>query len=151
MSWFGVGRMERVVGRMKSEQLIEIFEASLLPTLDQVAAQSGSSSVNDVVFQQDNDSKHKSQRTKDWLSSKSISTMIWPSQSPDLNPIEHLWGVVKRKLGEYQETPKGMHELWEGVGEVWSKIDVETCRSLIRSMESRVQAVLKGKGGHTKY
>ena len=77
--------------------------------------------------------------------------MIWPSQSPDLNPIEHLWGVVKRKLGEYQEAPKGMHELWKRVGEVWSNIDVETCRSLIRSLESRVQAVLKAKGGHTKY
>ena len=72
MSWFGVGGMEHVVGRMKSEQLIEIFEASLLPIQDQVAAQSGSSSGNDVVFQQDNDSKHKSQWTKDWLSSKNM-------------------------------------------------------------------------------
>ena len=77
--------------------------------------------------------------------------MNWPSQSPDMNPIEHLWGLVKRKLGQDQGAPKGIYDLWERVGEVWSKIDVETYRSLIRCMESRVQAVLKAKGVHTKY
>ena len=44
-----------------------------------------------------------------------------------------------------------MHELWARVEEVWHKIDKETCQNLIESMPSRVLAVKKAKGGHTKY
>lgn len=58
MSWFDVGGMERVVGQMNPEQLIEIFGAPLLLTLDQVAGQSGSSSAKNMTFQQGNDQKY---------------------------------------------------------------------------------------------
>ena len=76
--------------------------------------------------------------------------MVWP-QSPDLNPIEHLWNHLKRKLGEYEEPPRGIQELWERVQKEWDNIGVEECRKLIESMPRRVEAVVKAKGGHTKY
>ena len=78
-------------------------------------------------------------------------SMSWPSQSPDLNPIEHHWVVVKRQLGEHPEAPRGMHELWERLDEFWSKIDENLCKSLIRGMKSRIEAVVKAIGGHAKY
>ena len=122
-----------------------------MPTLDQVACQVPSLDKTDIIFQQDNDRKHTSKLTKEWLASREIQTMIWPSQSPDLNPIEHLWGQLKRRLGDYQEQPKGMHELWARIEEIWSTMDAESCQTLIESMPSRVAAVVKSKGGHTKY
>ena len=64
--------------------------------------------------------------------------MVWPAQSPDLNPIEHLWGCLKRGLAEHENSPNGIHELWE-------RIPVEECQKLIESMPRRVQAVLKQK------
>ncbi len=70
---------------------------------------------------------------------------------PDLNPIEHLWVYLKRKLQEYSKPPKGVHELWERVEEEWNKIPPETCQNLIASMPRRLQAVIRAKGGHTKY
>src|SRR5260221_12564976 len=75
----------------------------------------------------------------------------WPSQSPDLNPIEHLWNHVKKKLGEYEEPPSGVHELWDQFQEEWEKIEPSVCQNLIESMPRRIEAVLKARGGYTKY
>ena len=63
------------------------------------------------------------------------------------NPIEHLWDHLKRKL---EVAPKGMLELWERVVE-WNKIEAKLCQDLIESMPRRVAAVLKAKGGYSKY
>ena len=59
---------------------------------------------------------------------------VWPAQSPDLNPIEHLWNYLKRKLAEYEVPPLGVLELWERVQEEWGKIKPEVYQGLIESM-----------------
>src|SRR5947199_8691024 len=66
-----------------------------------------------IIFQQDNDPKPKPKETMDYLKSQQYSLLDWPVQSPDLNPIEHLWGTLKRNLAAYDEMPKGVNELWE--------------------------------------
>jgi DDE superfamily endonuclease len=77
--------------------------------------------------------------------------LLWPAQSPDLNPIEHLWNHLKRRLAEYEVVPNGILELWERVEKEWNNIGAEVCHNLIESMPRRVAAVLKAKGGYTKY
>ena len=75
----------------------------------------------------------------------------WPAQSPDLNPIEHLWNHLKRRLNQYETVPRSMHELWERVEKELNEINSTFCLKLIESMPRRVAAVLKAKGGYTKY
>ena len=77
--------------------------------------------------------------------------MVWLAQSPDLNPIEHSWGYLKRRFAEYEHPPNGIIELWERIQVEWDKIPVEECQKLIESMARRIQAVLRAKGGYTKY
>ena len=67
------------------------------------------------------------------------------------NPIEHLWFHLKRRLAGYGKPPKGILELWERVQREWEAIDESVCQDLVSSMPRRVQAVLKAKGGYTKY
>ena len=77
--------------------------------------------------------------------------MVWPAQSPDLNPIEHIWVHLKKKLAEYETSLNEIHELWERIQVDWEGILAKDCQNLIKSMPRRVQAVLKAKGGYTKY
>ena len=80
-----------------------------------------------------------------------IEVLAWPAQFPDLSPIEHVWEYLKKKLSEYEVEPNGILELWECVEVEWEKIPEDLCMRLIESMPRHVAAVIKAKGGYTKY
>jgi len=102
-------------------------------------------------FPQDNDPKLMSGLATQWFEDNNIQVLGWPSQSPDMNPLEHLWDHLKCQLRKYPTAPKGVHELWNRVAEEWDEIPPEVCQNLIESMPRWIQAVIKAKGGHTKY
>lgn len=151
ISWFGVGKLGRIEGKMDSAKFINILELNLLPTIDAISLVSDLPSSNSLIFQQDNDPKHTSAKSREWFKSHHISPMQWPAQSPDLNPIEMVWKQVKDKLGRYQEQPRGILELWERTQAEWKKIDTNYCQALIRSMPNRCKLVIKSRGGPIRY
>ena len=54
--------------------------------------------------------------------------MPWPAQSPDLNPIENMWRLLKIRLNEYDTAPKGMNDIWDRTQEIWyDKITAGEC------------------------
>jgi DDE superfamily endonuclease len=144
--WNGVGVLTEVQGIMDKHQYVEILEGGVLESFENLEMEEGKR-----YFQQDNDPKHASKLVQQWFEDQDIEVIGWPAQSPDINPIEHLWHILKMALKEYPEPPKGAHELWDRVVVEWSKIPVETCQKLIESMPRRIAAVIKAKGGHTKY
>ena len=142
----GVGHACRIDGNMDSTLYQNILADELLGTLDWYGLQR-----DNIVFQHDNDPKHTARTTRQWLVDNAIEVLDWPPQSPDLNPIEHLWYHVKEQLAGYDERAKGVHQMWERVEEVWETIDPNLCLGLIESMSERVAAVLEAKGGYTKW
>uniref|UniRef100_A0A3Q3Q010 Uncharacterized protein n=1 Tax=Monopterus albus TaxID=43700 RepID=A0A3Q3Q010_MONAL len=78
------------------------------------------------VFQHDNDPKHTAKATKDWLKKKHIKVMEWPSQSPDLNPIENLWRELKVRVAKHQ--PRNINDLERICKEEWVKIPRDVCK-----------------------
>lgn len=146
IGWNGVGVLSEVEGRMDAEQYVAILEEGLLQSMEESGIPQ-----DDIIFQPDNDPKHTSRRAQKWFEEQGIKILDWPAQSPDLNPIEYTWNCLKRCLSGYSNAPKGVHQLWERVVEQWGKISVEECQMWIESMPRGIQAVIKAKGGHTKY
>ncbi len=69
--------------------------------------------------------------------------------SPDLNPIEHLWGILKRKVEERKVS--NIHQLRDVFMEEWKRTPVATCEALVNSMPKRIKVVLENNGAHTNY
>ena len=75
--------------------------------------------------------------------------MDWSSMSPDLNPIEHLWGILKWKVEVCKVS--NIYQLRDVVLEEWKSIQVATCEALVNSIPRGVKEVLDNDGGPTKY
>jgi transposase len=142
----GPGYLCKVQGNMDQSLYKQILEDELVNTMQWYQM-----SPSSVIFQHDNDPKHSASSIKAYLSQQQYQVLPWPAQSPDLNPIEHIWALVKRRLNEYSTPPEGINELWERVNDIWDGITKEECLKVVESMPRRLQAVLKAKGKWTNY
>ncbi len=103
----------------------------------------------DFIFQQDLAPAHSAKATSTWFKDHGIPVLNWPANSPDLNPIENLWGIVRRKM-RYAR-PNNAEELKATIRATWALITPEQCHRLINSMPRRIAAVIQAKGAPTKY
>lgn len=99
-------------------------------------------------FQQDNDPKHTAHIVKEWII-YNVPVLEIPPQSPDINPIEHLWAEIGRQLSKYNINFKEV--LKTKIFEVWNNIKEDITENLIDSMQRRLQAIISAHGGPTKY
>ena len=103
-----------------------------------------------TIFMQDGAPCHRPKVATDFLKKNKISVLEWPGNSPDLNPIDNLWTIMKDKVADKQ--PSSGKNLKQAIKDVWAtEITQEYCEPLVSSMPRRIQAVIDSKGGHTKY
>ncbi len=110
----GVGELHFIDGIMNSQMYYSILKEKMLPSLHALGRR--------TLFQLDNDPKHTSKATVGFLKKNRVKVIQWPSMSPDLNPIEHLWGILKRQVEHH--SPSSIQSLKYVILEEWKKIDL---------------------------
>ena len=138
----GVGPIYRVQGIMDQNMYKGIIKDIMLP-------HAKDKMLCSWTFQHDNDPKHTSKLVTEFLAQKKVRIFEWPSQSPDLNPIEHLWEHIERKVSVRK--PSNQHDLFELIKRTWEEIPIDVLINLVDSMPRRCNAVVAAKGFPTKY
>ena len=142
--WNGKSSICFVDGRMNSKGYREVLQKHLI---DIGSCMGGS----DWIFQQDNAPIHRAKVNLTWFKSQKINVLPWPSLSPDLNPIENLWGILARKVYVEGKQFRTKKQLKTTIMNSWEEINIEQLRALVESMPKRIFEVIKLNGAKTKY
>lgn len=143
MAFSGAGKLEFIEGIMNQIYYQDILSRNLKESVRKLRL------GRRYIFQQDNDPKHKSKSTMEYFLKNKINVLDWPPQSPDLNPIEHLWDHVEKEIRKHQITSK--QDLKIRIQEAWDAIPEDVTKNLVESMPRRLLAVVAAHGGPTRY
>jgi transposase len=137
----GKGVLTFVEGNINSEKYITILQNNLIPFLESFPL----SLYPNLVFQQDNATPHRSAITRDYLKKENISPPHWPALSPDLSPIENVWGIMKARIRRMK--PTSMSALKDAILHTWEMtVNPSSCARLYASIPSRIHKVIIHRG-----
>jgi transposase len=139
----GPGNLVKVDGIMHKEVYIRILEENIKQSAQKLRL------GRKWIYQQDNDPKHTAKVVKKWFDDNNVNVLEWPSQSPDLNPIENLWRDLKTRV--MARKPSNLRVLELFAKEEWANIHVDTCKNLVINYKNRLEAVIKNKGSAIDY
>ena len=140
----GIGNLKICEGNMNSPKYVETLEHFLLPSIQRLEL------GEDAYHLDDSAPCHRTKKVDEWHEMNNIKRIEWPGNSPDLNPIENLWHVLKFKIrrvpiSNKKQLIKELNRIWE------NEISNDLLKTLANSMNRRLKCVIKVKGGLTKY
>ncbi len=139
----GVGPLCFLKSTVNAAIYQDILEHFMLPSADKIYGDA------DFIFQQDLAPAHIAKGTKSWFNDHGVTVLDWPANTPDLNPTENIWGIVKRKMRDTR--PNNADDLKAAIKATWAPITPEQCHRLIVFMPRCIDAVIHAKEGPTKY
>ncbi len=93
------------------------------------------------MYQHDRCGPHRSKKVKALLNANDVTVLSWPAQSPDLNPIENIWGIMKRRLRIMPKYPTTAEELFGQPCEIWNSLPDDYFIKLSHLMVQRCNAI----------
>lgn len=150
MVWAGIflnGRTDLIVIDRGSLTGVRYRDEVLRPVVVPIARAIG----QNFILMQDNARPHIARVVMNFLDNEGIETLDWPARSPDLNPIEHAWDMLGRRVRQRQQVPDNVQSLRDALIEEWMNIPQDSLRTLIQSMPRRCEECIAARGGHTHY
>ena len=136
--------LHRVEGRLTGATYRDtILRPLVMPTLRAVG--------QGAQFQDDNAPCHRAAIVNQFLQVQQVTRLDWPARSPDLNPIEHLWDVLGRRVRDHNPPAATVDQLFQLLEQEWRAIPQDILHRLVHSMRRRCDACLNANGGHTRY
>jgi len=142
----GYGELHLVDGIMDNEQYVNILQESLLGPFKTLGLKK-----SNTIFQQDNDMKHTSKLASEWFAHRHIKVLPWPSNSLDMNPMEHVWAYLQTHVQQCHTLPTTKASLWNMICEEWAKMDDGLLAWLYAGMPACIVALGVAKGWYTSY
>ena len=105
---------------------------------------------HELILMEDEAPMHHNKLPEDWRQAHGIQKLVWPPNSPDLNPIENLWKILKDLL-RHHNMSRNKLELIEIIQKVWNETSLEQLKQLISSMLNRIKVVILERGGSTRW
>ena len=154
MIWAGIIG-DKLVGPYRIPQGVKVTSAAycqflqevFVPWLDDIPL----STLRDLVFMHDNAPSHSARATQTFLGSLGIEgekLMKWPPCSPDLNPIENFWAIIKRHIYADGRQFFSNEDLWEAIKVASESVPSSTIKNLTDSVDNRLFEVIKRSGAH---
>ena len=121
----------------------EILRPLVIPALQAIGP--------NAVLMDDNAPCHRARIVNNFIQAHNVTRMVWPAVSPDMNPIQHVWDILGRRVRENQPPAANRDALFQQLQQEWQQIPQADLRRLLRSMGRRCQACIDANGGHTRY
>ena len=149
MVWGGISAMGKtslavIDGSVNAPRYVELLEDYLLPF-------ALGEHDDAYVFMQDNAGPHRAHLVKDWFKHAEVEVMDWPAKSPDLNPIENIWGALARMIYADGRQYRTVEALKMAILSCWDKISLSCIQRHIASMPKRCMDLLKSDGDKIIY
>lgn len=123
----------------------EILQASVVPHFDNHVL------ADRPIFMDDNARPHRAHAVVEFLRRNAVETIPWPARSPDLNPIEHIWDMLGRRVRQRDPPVQTVRDLEAALHQEWARLPQRQIQRLIQGMRRRLEAVVRVRGGYTKY
>lgn len=141
-SFFAFGPLIVVDGQINKHTYLQFAKDFIVPELN--------ASPHDLIFMQDNARPHTAKIVKDYFAEKNVELVDWPAQSPDLNPIENIWAIIKQQLYSQEKFASTPADLINRVLNIWSELQQDLLERLSNSVVHRLHGVIDRKGGWLK-
>lgn len=141
----GFGKLICFTKNLNAELMLELYKSGLLKSAEKLYGKDN----RDWILQEDNDPKHRSRLCTRWKENNGVTTMDWPSQSPDANPIENVWALMKLQIaGKNLKTTK---DLIRKLKKIWGSFTLDYAEKLAESCQRRCQLIIDNGGDWTTY
>lgn len=142
ITYDGPGDIVEIEGTLTGEKYCKVLEVGI-----------SNKFIEKYVLVEDNDKKHKSEVATEYKDIRGIEVLPWPSRSPDLNPVENAWAILKK---EYKKLPlhmraKDSDDLARIILDIWNNIPLQKFRKLVDSMPKRLKMLKQHEWKPIKY
>jgi transposase len=148
--WAGIslnGKTDLVFLRrnVTGDSYAELLQQHVIPYMQQQFR-----GINNCILQDDNAPPHRAAVVQQLKQQLGVRSLRWPSRSPDMNVIEHVWSYLKRTL-QRENPPENLRQLQESLQVAWEQLPQQLLQRLILGMPRRITALLQARGGYTRY